>query len=204
MLTGEAPFLADSIHGIMYQILNFTPPAPSVKNHELPEMVDLIAAKALGKNVEERYQSAREFADDLKNCRDLLMGKQSVPAGLRDTSPGAPPAPSGTRKQDRLDALKAAPAGVTEPDAGKGLALAKSFDSYEATLRLASLTGMDDAEKTQKLAAGEHAAPDTPNLPPAAESVPPAQPAPRARSYAHLYLFSAIALAAAAALYFLA
>jgi serine/threonine-protein kinase len=59
MLTGEAPFLADSIHGIMYQIMHFTPPPPSSKNAELPDIVDLIVSKALAKAGDERYQSAK-------------------------------------------------------------------------------------------------------------------------------------------------
>jgi serine/threonine-protein kinase len=208
MLTGEAPFLADSIHGIMYQILNFTPPAPSTKNAELPEIVDLIVAKALSKNVEERYQSARDLADDLKNCRDMLMGKQSVPAGLREGGPGEPLAPTATRKQDRLTLHKPASGSSPEPE-GKGLALAKSFDSYEATLRLAALTGMQEQEingfsRTQKLAP----------LPAGADQQPPAaaaspqQDSARAvpverRSYLHLWILSAIAMSGAVALFLL-
>jgi serine/threonine-protein kinase len=198
MLTGEAPFLADSIHGIMYQILNFTPPAPSTKNPELPEIVDLIVAKALAKSVDERYQSAREFADDLKSCCDTLLGKQSVPAGVRDN-----PAADGSRQ--RTAALKGAPPPAAAPDSeGHGLALAKSFDSYAATLRLAALTGAeapDAASKTQKLQPPDTAgATDTWSE--------PARPAPIAvaagdatpRNYAVLWIFSALALAGAATL----
>ena len=210
MLTGHAPFMADNIHGIMYQILNFTPPAPSTRNPELPEMVDLIITKALAKGVEERYQSAREFADDLKNCRDLLLGKQSAPAGLHDSGPGAPPPPSFTRTQDnRLAALKSAPGAVAEWEPSKGLALAKSFDSYEATLKLAALTESQPDGKggeTQKLVR-----PDFSEAPAAAEV--PTQPqagsaaaaidteAQAPRSYAYLWVLSAIALTAAVVMY---
>jgi serine/threonine protein kinase len=134
MLTGEAPFLADSIHGIMYQIMHFTPPAPSTKNAELPEIVDLIVSKALAKAGDERYQSAKEFARDLRECHDTLMGKASGPQAGSNAS-------SAARRPDRLIAVKPRPA-ATEDEA-KGLTLAKSFDSYEATMRLAALTGMD-------------------------------------------------------------
>jgi serine/threonine-protein kinase len=208
MLTGEAPFLADSIHGIMYQILNFTPPAPSTKNAELPDIVDLIVAKALNKNVEERYQSARDLADDLKNCRDMLMGKQSAPAGVREGGQGEPPAPSATRKQDRLALHKPASGSNPEPE-GKGLALAKSFDSYEATLRLAALTGMEQQEingfsRTQKLAP----LPEGADQQPPAAGASPQQDSARAtpvtrRSYLHLWILSAIAMSGAVALYLL-
>jgi serine/threonine-protein kinase len=203
MLTGEAPFLADSIHGIMYQILNFTPPAPSTRNAELPEIVDLIVAKALAKSVDERYQSAREFADDLKSCRDMLMGKQSAPAGTRDFSGTDNARPN---RPERMAALtsSAAPAGPTAESEGAGLALAKSFDSYAATLRLAALTGADPADalsKTRKLQATDAgSATDTwrdgPRAAPIAVAAEDAAP----RSYAKLWIASALALTAAAAL----
>ena len=210
MLTGHAPFMADNIHGIMYQILNFTPPAPSTRNPGLPEMVDLIITKALAKGVEERYQSAREFADDLKNCRDLLLGKQSAPAGLHDSGPGAPPPPSFTRTQDnKLAALKPAPGAVAEWEPSKGLALAKSFDSYEATLKLAALTESQPDGKggdTQKLVRPDFAeAPAAaavrtqPQDGSAAAAIDSEAEAPR--SYAYLWVLSAIALTAAVVMY---
>ena len=39
---------------------------------DMPEMVDFIVAKALAKTPDERYASAREFADDLRECRKKL------------------------------------------------------------------------------------------------------------------------------------
>jgi serine/threonine-protein kinase len=141
MLTGEAPFQADSIHGIMYQIMNFSPPAPSVKNPEAPEMLDLIVAKALSKSVDARYQSAADMAMDLRACRDLLAGKTTGGVATADLNTAAPPA--GARRPERLAAVKAAPATANESESAHGLALAKSFDSYEATLRLAALTGIE-------------------------------------------------------------
>jgi serine/threonine-protein kinase len=205
MLTGEAPFLADSIHGIMYQILNFSPPAPSTRNPQLPEMVDLIVAKALAKSAEERYQSAREFADDLKSCREMLEGRQSGPAGLRDSGPGEPAVAAATRKNDPLNAVKASPP-AGEAEAGKGLALAKSFDSYEATLRLASLTGQeaDALSKPQPTAKPDGNAAGATDMRQDAKraKLPPAvgQAAP-SRSYAYLWILSAVALTGAAAIY---
>jgi serine/threonine-protein kinase len=140
MLTGEAPFQADSIHGIMYQIMNFAPPAPSVKNADVPEMLDLIVAKALAKSADARYQSAAEMALDLRECRDLMLGK--VTGGVATADLHAKGAPPPARRPERLAAVKAAPTGAGESEGAHGLALAKSFDSYEATLRLAALTGM--------------------------------------------------------------
>jgi serine/threonine-protein kinase len=139
MLTGEAPFVADSIHGIMYQIMQFTPPPPSTKQPGLPEVLDLIVAKALNKSPDERYQSAMEFVRDLRDCKNMLEGKSTGGVAAADLAAGQA---AGARKPERLAPVKT-PVGGSEPEEARGLALAKSFDSYEATMRLAALTGVE-------------------------------------------------------------
>ena len=144
MLTGQAPFQADTVHGLMYQTLNTTPTAPSLRNPALPEILDLIVAKALSKNVEERYQSAADVAKDLRNCKEMLQGRAGEPAMLPAEEPGAPPAPTATRRQDKVLTMKSASMKVANGAPDKpALTLAKAFDSYEATMRLAAMTGMD-------------------------------------------------------------
>ncbi len=144
MVTGQTPFQGDSIHGIMYQILNSTPPAPSQRNPEVPEIVDLIVAKALNKDVEERYQSAKDFAKDLQDCKEMLQGRPSVPTKFATEQSGDPPAPTSTRRQDKILTMKSASIKVLDGQQEKpALTLAKGFDSYEATMRLAAMTGMD-------------------------------------------------------------
>jgi serine/threonine-protein kinase len=225
MLTGEAPFLADSIHGIMYQIMHFSPPAPSAQLAGLPEMLDLIVAKALNKTPDERYQKAADFARDLRDCRNMLEGKST---GMATADHAAGQGSGGARKAERLTPVKAS-AGGNEPEGARGLALAKSFDSYEATLRLAALTGMEQ-EMDVFSSAQSMRQPDSqqpPNAPPATapdarqERAPATTPhrvdapvvaraAPRrvqahtpARSYGYLWIVSGIAIAAAVALYLL-
>jgi serine/threonine-protein kinase len=222
MLTGDAPFLADSIHGIMYQILNFSPAAPSTKRSELPEMVDLIVAKALAKGVDERYQSARDFARDLRECRDILLGRAPARATLGDAASPAIPASGSGRKPERLVAVKTSPAAEADVS-GKGLSLAKSFDSYEATLKLAALTGMEKkelesvSETPKELQRAQPASPSPAAPVPAADSTSAtdtwqepaarparrADPAPRAPTYAYLWIVSGVAIAAAVVLYLL-
>jgi serine/threonine-protein kinase len=144
MLTGEAPFVADSIHGIMFQIMQHTPPAPSTRCAELPEILDLIVAKALKKDAEERYQSAEDLARDLRETRAMLQGRSSGPRAAPELIQGDPIPPAYTRRQDRLQAVKPTtkPQGAEQPE--RALALSKSFDSYEATMRLASMTGVEN------------------------------------------------------------
>jgi len=143
MLTGQAPFHADSVHGTMYQVLNTTPPAPSVRIPNLPEIVDLIVAKALAKNVEERYQSAADMASDLRDCKEMLQGRAVTPSKFSTEQPGPPPAPASGRRQDKVLTIKSAAKVADAPPGKPALSLAKAFDSHEATMRLAALTGID-------------------------------------------------------------
>src|SRR5260221_5738276 len=68
MLTGTAPFNGENVTALMYQIVNFVPPAPSAINATVPELLDYIVAKMLTKSLDERYQSAQEVTRDLREC----------------------------------------------------------------------------------------------------------------------------------------
>ena len=74
MLTGAAPFSGENVTALMYQIVNFAPPAPSTVNRQVPEMLDFVVAKMLAKPLDERYQDAREAARDLRECERSLAG----------------------------------------------------------------------------------------------------------------------------------
>jgi len=119
-------------------------------------MLDLIVAKMLAKPLEERYQEAAEVARDLRECEKQVLAAASAasPATATTTQPlasahgAAVPEPtlvdpaaqssvlaqtvSRTRQADRA-------AGEVPAPAAHGLA--SSFDSAEATQRLAALTG---------------------------------------------------------------
>ena len=67
MLTGVTPFNGDNLSAIMYKILNEEPAPPSTLNPRVPPVFDRIISRALAKRPEDRYQTAREFAHDLRN-----------------------------------------------------------------------------------------------------------------------------------------
>ncbi|MBI2312191.1 MAG: serine/threonine protein kinase [Betaproteobacteria bacterium] len=164
MLMGNAPFTGDSIHSIMYQTVNLVPEPPSRRNPAVPEMLDLIVAKAMAKDAEARYASTRELATDLRACKEqLAKGGAGAVAG-----PSAPPSDGArTLTTPAAVAWGAAPTAAAE-EASPALALSKTFDSGGATLRLAQLTGsVDDLAayaKTQKLPLpGAGPAPAAPN-----------------------------------------
>jgi serine/threonine protein kinase len=161
MLTGSAPFSGENVTALMYQIVNFAPPAPSAVNRAVPEMLDFIVAKMLAKLLEERYQDARELARDLRECE---RGLAAPPAG---TLPGHPAGlATGTHPQivdtqsktvvlvqpvNRTREQDAA----TEPSSGPpARGVSNSFDSIEATQRLAVLTGTATAPQTATQALG--------------------------------------------------
>src|SRR5256885_3365951 len=68
-LTGATPFNGEGLSALMYQITNHDPAAPSSANQQVPVMLDYIIAKVLAKAPEARYQSAADFANDLRECR---------------------------------------------------------------------------------------------------------------------------------------
>ena len=179
MLTGQAPFNGENVNAIMYQTLNAVPAPPNTLNPAIPEMANFIVAKALAKKLEDRYQNARDFAVDLRACRDTLprSGKQinvSPPAGGERKLPDAI-ATTGSKEASDEEAKPLSTAGLSQ-----------AFDSAAATMRLAALTAtsedVDELAKTLKIQrpsaeAIKLAAPAARNIRPAS----PAAPRPAAR-----------------------
>ncbi len=80
MLTGTTPFNGDNLSAIMYKILNEEPAPPSTINPRVPSVFDRVISRALSKRPEERYQTAREFAWDLRNPDAASPDKAHRPA----------------------------------------------------------------------------------------------------------------------------
>ncbi|MDB5862119.1 MAG: serine/threonine protein kinase, partial [Ramlibacter sp.] len=68
LLTGVRPFDGDNPFAVIHQIVNTLPPPPTYHNPKLPRSIDAVVAKALAKNRDERFSSAREFALALKSA----------------------------------------------------------------------------------------------------------------------------------------
>jgi serine/threonine-protein kinase len=66
MLVGEPPFAGESPLAIAYKHVRETPVPPSRINPNVPAALDAVVMKALAKNPDNRYQSARELAEDLE------------------------------------------------------------------------------------------------------------------------------------------
>ncbi|HJY76453.1 MAG TPA: serine/threonine-protein kinase [Burkholderiales bacterium] len=158
-LTGAAPFSGENVTALMYQIVNFAPPAPSAVNPAVPELLNFIVAKMLAKPLEERYQTAQELANDLRNCERQIASPAAVTQPLRPLGlgtaglAGGGGLAAGTHPELALSQAQSIVMAQTlnrtrQDDSARGETtdppahgLAQSFDSAEATQRLASLTG---------------------------------------------------------------
>jgi len=157
-LTGVAPFDGDNVNAIMYSTVNTTPPPPSSHTRAVPPMLDLIVAKAMAKLLEDRYQSVKEFGDDLREVRRQMDSSRPAAALKAMTAPPssrATPSPSRLVESDTIPIVDTPPG---KEDEAKPLALAKTFDSFDATMRLMAQTGEIDEFKdyitqTQKMRA---------------------------------------------------
>ena len=151
-LTGCAPFSGENVTALMYQIVNFAPPAPSAVNPAVPVLLDYIVAKMLAKPLEERYQDAHALAHDLRDCERQMSSPAAITQPLRPLglASGAQPELAVTQAQalvmaQTLNRTRQKDAASGEKTAPPARGLAQSFDSAEATQRLAVLTGADTA-----------------------------------------------------------
>ena len=65
LLTGEKPFVGDSVTAISYQVVNVDPPPPSKLNPALRPPFDRIVRKVLSKSATDRYARCSDLAVDL-------------------------------------------------------------------------------------------------------------------------------------------
>ncbi|CAN5783656.1 serine/threonine-protein kinase [soil metagenome] len=78
MLTGRKPFSGETHADIIAKLLSSEPPPVSSLNKDIPAELDWIVSKALTKDVEARYQTAKEFRADLEKIKKNLEFDDSV------------------------------------------------------------------------------------------------------------------------------
>src|SRR5690349_12288183 len=162
-LTGIAPFDGDNVNAIMYATVNTTPPPPSQHNRAVPAMLDLIVAKAMAKLLEDRYQTVKEFAEDLREVRRQMDSGRPAAALKARAAPAMAANPAPAPMVERHVDTATMPLGIpgdkkVEEDEAKAIPLNKTFDSFDATLRLAAMTDQTEdfreyISQTQKMRA---------------------------------------------------
>jgi eukaryotic-like serine/threonine-protein kinase len=82
-LTGERPF-SGTATTIMHKVLSVHPPPPSRLNVQVPKPFDAVIAKAMAKRPDDRFKTAREFADAIRLAAAGAMAPD-LPAVEADT-----------------------------------------------------------------------------------------------------------------------
>jgi serine/threonine-protein kinase len=91
MLTGKQPYEADTPMAVA--IKHITDPVPQIRqsNPKLPEGMEAIIQKAMAKNRENRFSSAVEMTNALREvARNITTRLQGVPAAASSVAPAAP------------------------------------------------------------------------------------------------------------------
>src|SRR5207237_897363 len=72
LVTGRVPFEGETATDVILSIVEREPPPLARYSKDTPAELERIVSKALRKNKEERYQTAKDLALDLKNLKQEL------------------------------------------------------------------------------------------------------------------------------------
>jgi predicted Ser/Thr protein kinase len=117
LTTGHRPFDADTPLGVALKHINAPLPPPIVVNPNLPRSIEAVTLKALAKDPDNRYQTAKEFATELKKAAageaiEPPIGESAVAARV---APGAIPQDEAQWEMATLPHAPAVPAPATPP-----------------------------------------------------------------------------------------
>jgi eukaryotic-like serine/threonine-protein kinase len=99
-LTGQKPFTGEGAWTVAKKIIHDDPPMPSSINVAVSPEFDRVVAKALAKNPDQRYATAREFAEALRRAAE---GKPALPeAEPTIVVPREPPVPQAAHAPEAL------------------------------------------------------------------------------------------------------
>lgn len=77
LVTGEKPFPGQNVTTVIYKIVHEDPISPIELDSSVHPGLNEVISKALEKDPDRRYQSCREFFEDLRSYRDLGAGRES-------------------------------------------------------------------------------------------------------------------------------
>ncbi|HEU4411943.1 MAG TPA: protein kinase [Polyangiaceae bacterium] len=129
MLAGKVPFEGEGAFGVMYAIAAEEPTPLRSLRPDVPEALAAVVMRALCKNLEGRYQSARELSDALAPFDAVRASLPSRPSGLAWPAAVTSPARGGRASAPALTpALGLAPQAPSPPE----LAPTQSFSEEQA------------------------------------------------------------------------
>src|SRR6185295_7662690 len=156
-LAGTKPFTGTGAWTIAKKIIGEEPQPPSTLNPTVSPLFDAVVAKALAKNADARYQTARELGFAVKRAFEGLPQVADVEKTVVLPRGFAPPAPAGTASggdATELRTLAAVPAAA-------GLATAPATKATELEFWRSIKDGSDPADfdlYVQQFPAGIYAA----------------------------------------------
>ncbi len=140
MLTGVKPFQGEDIPELMFKVANMPATPPSHVAPDLPAVIDYIVARALKKKADERYQSAAEFAKDLREAAREVAAAEGV--SLERAQAKTVPNPA----QEKAPEVSSSPLAREEP---LELRPSPRFDSSEGLARLGVLPAESEATSSR-------------------------------------------------------
>jgi eukaryotic-like serine/threonine-protein kinase len=78
LLTGQRPFMAESLQMLVQKILHQEPAPPSSLRPELPKEIDRVVLRALGKKPQFRYETWDDFALALSDVGKLVLPPDAI------------------------------------------------------------------------------------------------------------------------------
>ena len=79
LITGQRPFVADSLEALVKKILTEAPAPPSSLRADLPKDIDIAMLRLLGKRPEHRFPTWTELAFELSRLGALVLPPGSIP-----------------------------------------------------------------------------------------------------------------------------
>ena len=140
LLAGRKPFSGNNVQA-MQQVLNQPAENPSRLNAGLSPLMDRVLQKALAKKREDRFQSAREFADAFKEAIDASI---AAAGSARAAAPDGAVLMSAARLLNAAPPVFATPAVATRDVTD---ITGDSAISLDASIRKARVLFIDDEER---------------------------------------------------------
>ncbi len=79
LLTGQKPFMSDTLDGLVQKVLHQEPPLPSSVRPGLTKALDPVVMRALAKKPEQRYATWADFALELATAVKLVLPIDAIP-----------------------------------------------------------------------------------------------------------------------------
>lgn len=140
LLVGRVPFRAKTSEELLEQITSFEPRPPRQHDDSIPKELDRICLKALSKRAGERFSTAKDMADDLRQ----YLAQPASPAGATSVvsaSSMAPPALPLSWSGSLITSVLPRPEAPAIKIVPKGI---RSFDARDSNFFLELLPGPRD------------------------------------------------------------